>query len=576
MILAIVQSSSILAIALISVAFMRRRSAAARHAVLTVGLFGSLAAPLVGSLLPDLGSIRFAPDGLYARIQDQAELLENHDPDRTSVKSNGASPSAEPSQASAAMSFWVWLAGIGVAAAVLLAAIGRILWMTSRSEPLRDARWLSAASGVSRDLALKRAVRLLKHSGDVLGTLGFVRPRIFLPRDADRWSDERIRIVLTHELAHVQRFDWLVQLLAEIGRAVYWFNPLFWLACRRLRIESEHACDDVVLNAGFDARDYAAHLLEIARELKHSGRMWAPVMSMSRAPNLERRFIAMLNPSLNRRSLTRAALLAICVLGLGVTLPLAAMRAPEELPPLLTAAPKVLTVAHAAPEPETTQPLPPAPKPKPAPMQPVPAQALGDLTGTVSDPSGAVVPGVRLTLTGIDQSFEEAKTDEAGRYEFRGLRDGLYLLSANLPGFVSASRRVEISSGQPVRLNFTLTLGSVAQAVQVSAVGLRAPAPVEPRRIRVGGNVVAARLVSAVKPVYPADARAAGIVGMVNLQGIIGVDGTLTGLRVLSGNRTLTEAAMEAVRQWRYQPTMLNGEPVEVITDIAVEFELVQ
>jgi len=127
-----------------------------------------------------------------------------------------------------------------------------------------------------------------------------------------------------------------------------------------------------------------------------------------------------------------------------------------------------------------------------------------------------------------------------------------------------------------MRLNFTLTLGSVAQTVQVSAVGLPAPPPAEPRRIRVGGYVVAARLVTAVKPAYPAAARAAGIVGMVNLQGIVGVDGTLTGLRVLSGNSTLTEAAMEAVRQWRYQPTMLNGEPVEVITDITVEFELVQ
>src|SRR5262249_47808385 len=161
---------------------------------------------------------------------------------------------------------------------------------------------------------------------------------------------ERIRVVLTHEFAHIKRWDWPVQLVAELARAVYWFNPLFWLICRQLRSESEHACDDVVLNTGFDAKDYAAHLLDLARALKQSHRAWSPVLAMSRPPNLERRFTAMLNPSLNHRSVNRAAVFVSCAAALGVTLPLAAMRAPESRPREVSSPPEVVRVTATAPE----------------------------------------------------------------------------------------------------------------------------------------------------------------------------------------------------------------------------------
>jgi protein TonB len=88
---------------------------------------------------------------------------------------------------------------------------------------------------------------------------------------------------------------------------------------------------------------------------------------------------------------------------------------------------------------------------------------------------------------------------------------------------------------------------------------------------------VAANLISQVKPIYPASAQSAGREGTVHLQGIIGVDGSLIGLRVLSSpDPDLAVAAFEAVRQWRYRPTLLNNVPVEVITDIDVDFKIVQ
>jgi len=97
-----------------------------------------------------------------------------------------------------------------------------------------------------------------------------------------------------------------------------------------------------------------------------------------------------------------------------------------------------------------------------------------------------------------------------------------------------------------------------------------------PQRIRVGGNVQQARLVRQPRPVYPPLAKQARIQGVVKLNAIISRDGTIMNLTVASGHPLLTPAAMEAVKQWVYQPTLLNGEPVEVVTQIDVNFTLSQ
>ena len=99
-----------------------------------------------------------------------------------------------------------------------------------------------------------------------------------------------------------------------------------------------------------------------------------------------------------------------------------------------------------------------------------------------------------------------------------------------------------------------------------------APAPAKP--IHVSTGVQAAKLIAQANPVYPALAKQARVAGTVRLTAIIGRDGTIRNLQVLSGHPLLTPAALEAVKQWRYQPTLLNDEPVEVITQIDVNFTL--
>lgn len=102
-----------------------------------------------------------------------------------------------------------------------------------------------------------------------------------------------------------------------------------------------------------------------------------------------------------------------------------------------------------------------------------------------------------------------------------------------------------------------------------------APPPREtPKRIRVSTGVQEAKLVRRIQPVYPPIAKQARIHGTVELEALIARDGTIQNLQVLNGHPLLAQSAVDAVRQWRYEPTLLNNEPVEVVTLINVVFRL--
>ena len=110
----------------------------------------------------------------------------------------------------------------------------------------------------------------------------------------------------------------------------------------------------------------------------------------------------------------------------------------------------------------------------------------------------------------------------------------------------------------------------------IGGIGSSLPPPPKaaPARIRQGGNVQQARLINMVRPVYPPLAKQARISGTVRLHAIIAKDGTVIQLEVVQGHPLLVQSALDAVRQWRYQPTLLNGEPVEVDTTVDVVFSL--
>jgi protein TonB len=110
----------------------------------------------------------------------------------------------------------------------------------------------------------------------------------------------------------------------------------------------------------------------------------------------------------------------------------------------------------------------------------------------------------------------------------------------------------------------------------LGVTGMQAKVSLPPKPVRVGGKVQAARIVYRVSPVYPLEASEKGISGAVHLEAIITTAGVIREVKVLSGEPLLAASAQEAVRQWRYRPTYLNGQPVEVITLIEVIFHLAQ
>ena len=158
----------------------------------------------------------------------------------------------------------LWAIGAGVSLAILLSGAIWLSWLGAKATEAGD-RWRAEAEVLRARMGLSRPVRILVTTHPaLLVTWGTIAPVILLPADAPSWSADRIRLVLVHEFAHLVRRDWLIQLAGEVARAINWFNPLFWIACARLRRESEYACDDIVLDHRH-RRDVVRHSLDRSR-----------------------------------------------------------------------------------------------------------------------------------------------------------------------------------------------------------------------------------------------------------------------------------------------------------------------
>lgn len=211
------------------------------------------------------------------------------------------------------------------------------------------------------------------------------------------------------------------------------------------------------------------------------------------------------------------------------------------------------------------------------------AKRSDTLSGIVVDPSGARVPHARVWLMSRETGYtrKPVLTDAVGKFSFTGLTDGKYTLEVMSPGFSTEFRSFTFKSAAPAPFfPFILQTGAVQQSVVVTAkappglLGEHAPKR-SPTRIRIGGAVEAAKLIQGGLPEYPATSRGKGIQGMVLLEAVISTHGVPLSLKVLSSpDQQLSEAAMNAVKNWRYRPTLLNGNPIEVVTTISVVFRL--
>ena len=202
------------------------------------------------------------------------------------------------------------------------------------------------------------------------------------------------------------------------------------------------------------------------------------------------------------------------------------------------------------------------------------------LGGTIYDGSGGVLPGVEVTLTGADGAKANATTDAAGKFQVPATAGGKYVLEVKAPGFYAFRQEFELKNADDWDRAITLQVGRLQETVHVTAKREPATQPTpgtpKPTPVRVGGNIKAPHKLVNVNPVYPVSMRAAGRSGVVPLDALIGADGTVVFARVVSANvhPDFADAAVEAVRQWKFSPTLLNGKPVEVLMSVTINFSL--
>lgn len=334
----------LMAVILLAILLLRRSSAALRHLVMAAAMLGLLLLPVLSLTLP---SWRVLPAWAQTKIIEPAAEIARPELSRMRFASDfadapaglvvAALPATPPAAAAAAttrenswvtLAVWVWLLG-GVLLALRLALSQYALWrLGHRARPCADAGPLAVLQDLRRGLQIRREVELLVHPDRAMPmTWGIFKTRLLLPAESCDWSAGRLRAVLLHELAHVKRRDCLTQLLVQSTCAVHWFNPLVWVAARKIAAERERACDDLVLNSGVRASDYAEHLLRITTGYEDQPVVAAAALAMARKSRLEGRLTSILSDHTDRRTITRRVAMAVGACLAMLALPVAMMRA---------------------------------------------------------------------------------------------------------------------------------------------------------------------------------------------------------------------------------------------------------
>lgn len=242
----------------------------------------------------------------------------------------------------------------------------------------------------------------------------------------------------------------------------------------------------------------------------------------------------MLNHTLIRTRPTRGALATVVAVIVGITLTTASFRAKEQAGPM-------------------------------------------PFTGTAYDVSSSVLPGVVMTMEDGNGNRATATTDRNGRFDFGVVSPGQYQLSTNLPGFMSVTHAIKLEEPRHWELNLTLQVGTLQETITVrDQRPAGAPARANREPVKIGGNIRPPRKVVDVRPIYPESMRDAGVEGTVQLSALIDSEGRVASVRA-SGSQAhpeLAKAAADAVRQWQFTPTLLNGDKVEVLMTVAVAFSL--
>lgn len=428
------RATVVLGAALMATRLLRNSSAATRHLIWTAAVSGVLALPLLSVVVPawNVPVISIAAEldtPLLSERPADERVLEPVQTSETVADPTPAPPTpvSPPATAEAAASLLdrpstttivasLWLALAGLLLVRLAIANARVAGWRRSSSIVEDGRWNSLLRRLTREYDIRRPVVLLQNGDtDVPVTWGVVYPVVLLPVNADEWDEEQRVAVLTHELAHVKRFDAFSQMIGQVVLALLWFHPLAWTAVRRMRQEREHACDDFVLAAGARASRYADDLLGLARRLARPTAPAAAALAMARRSELEGRLLAILDPAIKRGSLRGGRAAAVVLLVLFGAVPLAAFTPGVRV----TTVPQVAAVT---PQPQTL----PAKKQQP--------------NATVVLPADVTEPNAHIDSVANDMDALVA--------QMRTISPAVTRLSAQLPALSRVQRDTEPAAQQ--------------------------------------------------------------------------------------------------------------------------------
>jgi TonB family protein len=521
-----------------------------------------------------------------------------------------------------------WLAICYLAGFLVLAVRMALAWMLIRRMVNRSAPVPGFANVRESD------------SVQVPVTVGPGRTVVLLPAAWREWSEWKLRTVLAHEFAHIERKDTWIAALAAVNCCIFWFHPLAWWLKNKIADCAEHAADDASILASGDRGQYAELLLEVASGVTGSRRVMG--VAMARRSQVGNRIHRILDDT---RRLTGNITWRGWALLIGAAAPLvcaaAAMQAVQRTPPgptlqgAMINAPKdeigtlearvrvnpddvearaklaslyfatgnreghfanVLWLVEHRPD------IPPGR---------FPAEPIEDHEKITE----AWLKQVELNPAGVQVLINAAEwmrsthPDQAESLlkRARQVNPSDPAPGRRLAGFYSNIIETSGSSDKAERIvkelsesNDALVVGTVGRTLTNSLAApsvydtgnrllerARALEPNNPAwkadtaaaspalmRIRVGGNVQQSKLKKKVNPVYPPLAKQARIQGTVRFNVIISKDGKVQNLTVISGHPLLIPAATDAVKQWEYEQTFLNGQPVEVVTQVDVNFTL--
>ena len=367
-------------------------------------------------------------------------------------------------------------------------------------------------------------------------TLGIRRPTLLLPAHLDTTLlSEDLDAILAHEFAHMRRRDFAKNLLYQLLSLPIAFHPIVWLTRSRMAETRELICDDLAAHAVAGRQRYARSLLRLATQFSQLPQAPTPyaigIFDAHPFKNFERRVMNLTHHSIELKGAARYATtaLSLVLIGGACTSALAFRQQVAAPQTQTTTAPSTANIGTPPSDqnaPSTVNLAVPAPDLKNAPS----VVNIGPAP-TGNGPSTMILAVPRPT---VGQPAPSIKVDIA-----------------------------DASSPNPVvKVLTNVVVEPIQTNTQTSTVST----------IQVRPGDIAGNRDKFVEPIYPSDAKAAGIQGSVVLDAVIGKDGMISSLKLVSGPPELTKAAWEAVKQWTYKPYLLNGDPIAVETTITVTF----